>query len=312
MIPLRDLAALAPADRVRVLVSSAKAEVNGQLWRAALGGADERNNSTSASPPYAYGVHPDGLDALVRQVMGKLPIGEPFSTTSSSSSSAPSAPSELSHASPRAAPARLAPVNAPYAAFIEAASARTGIPAATLSAIVGAEAGRGAKGAWNPLSRNPRSSAAGLGQFLSGTWLGMARQAGTWLNAQARERGLIDTEGHVAPGASGALLALRYEPQSAIEAVADYARNNVARLRQAGIRVGESAQDIARAAYVGHHLGPGDALRFYRNSIDPQRARALLSAQIGSEKAALRIAQTGDAAQAHRGWLLSYITRNIG
>ena len=50
---------------------------------------------------------------------------------------------------------------------------------------------KGKGGRWQVMSRNPRSSAAGLGQFLSGTWIGEAQRKGTYLNEVARTRGWI-------------------------------------------------------------------------------------------------------------------------
>jgi hypothetical protein len=229
-----ELAALSPAERARTLLSTAKAELNGRLWQAALGSAG-RDTISKGEPAPAYLPAGGGLEALLRAVMepGREQPTAPRAQVPPSFSASP--------------PLRKLAAAAPYASHLDAASARTGIPAATLSAIVNAEAGRAENGAWNPLSRNPRSSAAGLGQFLSGTWLGLARQAGTWLNAQARATGLVDAEGRIAHGAQSALLALRYDPQAAIETVADYARANVARLRQAGASIGENASEIARA-----------------------------------------------------------------
>lgn len=277
--------------------------MDGRLWRAALGEAGRGGAATGSAP---YAPHMERLDALLRQAVGAagaLPALD----------HAPRRVERVDAAKPHTTNmVSLAPANARYAGMLDAAAARTGLATATLSAIINAEAGRRADGGWNPLSRNPRSSAAGLGQFLSGTWLGLARQGGTWLNRYAQEHGLVDAAGHIAPGAKSALLALRYTPQAAIESVADYARANVSQLRRAGVAVGEGAADVARAAYIGHHLGPGDALRFYKGELSSVRAHALLAAQIGTEKAAHRVAQAGDAARAHRGWLLGYVEKHIG
>ncbi|MEC8179941.1 MAG: peptidoglycan-binding protein, partial [Pseudomonadota bacterium] len=97
--------------------------------------------------------------------------------------------------------------NSGYAATLQRAAERSGLPATTLAAIVDAEAAKRPDGSWNLMSRNPRSSAAGLGQFLSGTWIGMAQKPGTWLYDVAQQKGWLTESGRVAPAARGSLLA---------------------------------------------------------------------------------------------------------
>ena len=91
-------------------------------------------------------------------------------------------------------------------------------------------------------SRNGQSSAAGLGQFLGGTWAGEAERAGTHLHSVAAARGWLDERGKVR---RDALLALRFDPETSIQATADYARGNHNQLRRRGVEVGEGADDIA-------------------------------------------------------------------
>lgn len=194
---------------------------------------------------------------------------------------------------------------------LRAAAARTGLPPSALAAIVDAESAKTADGRWNVMSRNPRSSAAGIGQFLSGTWIAEAGRPGTWLHEVAQAQGWLDGRGAVRPTARSELLALRYQPRAAIEATADYARANLSRLAKAGVSVTDDAKSIARAAYLGHHLGPGDAVRFMRGGLSTERAERLLSAQVGSGGAVRRIAAAGDAAAAHRQWLLGFVERRV-
>ena len=68
---------------------------------------------------------------------------------------------------------------------------------------------------------------------------------------------------------------------------------------------------VSGMIYLGHHLGRRDAIRFLRGGLVPERARKLLNAQIGTGSASRRIAEAGNAAAAHRVWLLDYVGRNI-
>ncbi len=201
--------------------------------------------------------------------------------------------------------------NARYAPMLREAASRTGLPPAALATIVHAEAARAPDGRWLAYSRNPRSSAAGLGQFLNGTWISEAERAGTWLHEQASARGWLNAKGRVTGADRGALLALRYDAQASIEATADFARANLDAFQRAGIDAGHSVEDVARTAYLGHHLGRGDAIKFLTGQLDPGRARTLLDAQIGRVEAAQRIASAGSAVAAHRSWLLGYVDRAI-
>ena len=293
MINRTDLQRLAPAERADVIYRGARDGLNQRLWRAALGEA-EGATSSQARPS-----HKINIDALVRMM------------------TAPAAPADIPTASPAptldtAAPGSLAlGPNASHGDAIARAAARTGIPEAALAAIVDAEAAKGRDGSWQSLSRNPRSSAAGLGQFLSGTWIGEAQRTGTWLHGEAERRGWLDERGKVLPGARTDLLALRYDPTASIQATADYARGNLDRLKRSGADIGGSVEDIARAAYLAHHLGPGDAVRFLREGLSDGRAGVLLAAQVGRNAAATRIAAAGEPAQAHRQWLTAYVERHV-
>ena len=139
----------------------------------------------------------------------------------------------------------------------------------------------------------------------------MAQKPGNWLHDVAREKGWLDQSGRVTPAARGSLLALRYDAQASINSIADYARSNIATIRKAGVATGDTPQALARIAYLGHHLGPGDAIRFLKGGLGQSRAAHLLKAQIGSTPAIERIGRIGDATAAHREWLNGYIARKI-
>lgn len=314
MIDRAQLMAMSPAQRAELIYRHAQAELSQGLWRAALGADQEEKHENpfgiSAQTPTKI----DGLQALLA-MMGEADA--PAAPLQAASPAAVPATAEISQE-----PASGACVNAalctdalgPNARFADAinrAAQRTGLPATALASIIEAEAARGHDGSWNVHSRNPRSSAAGLGQFLSGTWENEAERPGTWLNAEADRRGWLNASGRVTGEARGALLALRYSPEASIQAIADYAQGNLQQIKHAGIRVGDGVESIARAAYLGHHLGPGDAARFLSGGLTSARAQRLLSAQVGQAAAARRVAESGNAALAHREWLTAYIDRRI-
>ena len=321
MIDRTQLEHLRPAQRADLIYREAQSELAQSLWRAAIGNEERDGGASGSRNAGGLGFGLDSLLALVAPDGGaaRPHCGCPHAPTLSSvdappaaaAPAAPPAPASAASASPvPVADNGLGP-NARYGVHLNSAAERTGIPAPALAAIIDAEAARGAGGAWNCHSRNPRSSAAGLGQFVTRTWIGEAERSGTWLNAEAARRGWLDDSGQVTAAARSSVLALRYDPEASIEATADYAAHNLQRLRRSGIEVGEGVSDIARSAYLAHHLGPGDAVRFLARGLDDGRASRLLSAQIGASGAGRRIADAGDASAAHRSWLLSYVDRRI-
>lgn len=312
MIVSADLARLAPSEKAAMIYAEAHGDVANRLWRAALGGDTGDVGTGHASTARLRTVESPDFD--VDSLLSLL----------NSRSNAPSArPSAVDDSTPPAArtpcvigatePGKLGGLgpNGRFGGALEAAARRTGIPAAALAAIVDAEAAKRCDGSWKTTSRNPRSSAAGLGQFLGSTWQGEAERAGTWLHGIAMGQGWLSSDGHVLPGARSALLALRYDAATAINATADYAHRSVTLLKKAGIAIGEDVTTVARAAYLGHHLGTADAVRFLKGGLGSGRAKLLLDSQVGSAAASRRIASVGDAASAHRSWLLDYIDRHI-
>ena len=272
--------ALTPA-RTEAILADAKAPLLARLWEAALGDATDPDE----------GLFP----ALTRAPMAPIP-GLPRAERAAAVSSPPP----------------LLRGNGDYGPTLARAASRTGLPAAALAAVIDAEAGKRRDGSWDPAARNPRSSATGLGQFLDRTWIGEAERRGTHLHALASSRGWLDPRGRVRADVRDDLLALRADPATAIEAVADYAKAGLSRLESAGVKIGSDARQVASLAWLGHHLGPVEALRFVQGRIEPARAKLLLSAQVGASEAARRIsAAAGDAVAAHRQWLTGYIGRVI-
>lgn len=316
---------LSNAQKAEIIYVQARNELASRLWRAALGNEDGSEGEKLVGGDRALPMSLDLLLSLLdERSAGAPPMPsqaeappEPASAQVPAQAATPDAPTQglweggEGRSSHPAGKARGYGPNAGYAVTLAAAAQRAGLPTAALATIVHAEAAKGSDGRWLPYSRNPRSSAAGLGQFLSGTWRGEAERPGTWLNATARQAGWLDSHGKVKGEDRAALLALRYDADAAIQATADYARANLDALRRAGVAIGFDAQAVAQAAYLGHHLGRGDAVRFLQGGLDPDRARMLLNAQVGSGNASRRIAASGDATAAHRNWLLDYIDRNI-
>lgn len=287
-----DLHALPPAQRAELIYRAARSGFDQQLWQAALG------RSTDAPPAArAVGSTTLSLEALVEalsaedHIAPRLAVNPPMS------------------AAPVSGELRLG-ANAAYQPILERAAARTGLDPALLASIVDAEAAKGPDGSWNPASRNPRSSAAGLGQFLAGTWADEVRRPGSWLAAEASARGWLGPGGAIREGARAALLDLRFDPEASIQATADHAAANLRRLRAAGMQI-EGLPQQARAAYLAHHLGLGDAIKFLGDGLSDSRASRLLTAQVGSVAAHRRIADAGGAADAHRAWLLAFVDRRI-
>ena len=299
-------------ERAALIYAQARSELASNLWRAALGTADDRNDRPGEARETDLGL--DGLLTLLTDGKQGMPPASPTAAMPDPSSRLDADGDSSSGGSGRGEEGGhvdgLGP-NQIYRPTLDAAAARTGIPSSALAAIVHAEAATGPDGRWLAYSRNPRSSAAGLGQFLSGTWISETERAGTWLHRLAEQRGWLDGRGRVQSGARSELLALRYDGDASIQAIADYAQGNLAQLRASGVVIGPGAESIAQSAYVGHHLGMGDAVRFLRGELDSGRAHKLLAAQIGTEAAEQRIAEAGSATRAHRDWLLGYIAHNV-
>lgn len=288
------LAGLSNPEKARLIWTQAKADMGNKIWQAAFGQSFDA--SANLKTPCIPQNVPNMVPTLVQK--GTLEDAVPH-VDMADAASEPSIPTaEL--------PVELGP-NERYRKAIERAAARTDIPGTTLASIINAEAGKLKGGGWNCYSRNSRSSAAGLGQFLSATWVDMAERRGSWLNVQARRKGFLGANGKVTSASRAALLALRYDPEASIQAIADYSRANVDRLKAAGIR----DQNIGKLAYMAHYMGPGDTIRFMRGQMSNSRAQVLLSAQIGSAEASRRIARSGSALAAHSVWLESHIGRNF-
>lgn len=303
LITRPEIRSLSPHDRSRAIYEASQAQLRSRLWSVALG--SEPSEDTSAIPEPSFpNKAPFDLLSLVRGASSG-----PGSRPSSQEPTQTSAPT-LPDTAPVVGELSLK-ANQGFAPTIEAAAQRTGLPPAALAAIIDAEAAKKSDGSWNVASRNPNSSAAGLTQFLSSTWESEAERPGTFLNNLAKANDWLNSKGHIRSSARKSLLSLRLDGRCAIEAAADFAKANLAQIERAGVKLGDQPGRIAQLAYIGHHLGAGDAARFMAGTLPADRAKHLLRAQIGSHEADRRIAAAGCAAAAHRAWLTEYVGRHI-
>ena len=208
-------------------------------------------------------------------------------------------------------------INEVYRKHLLKAQEITGIDAAALAALIDAEAGKikhgPQKGMWNPNASNSRSSAAGLTQFLDGTWLEMARKAGSFLNQVAKAKHLITELNAVASGRGikKALLNLRFDPELAILSAAEYGFDNLKALARRGLIPHDVSDDEkARYMYLAHHEGPHGAVEFLKQINSHSRRK--LKTQVGASRAdSLIAAAGGNVARAYRNWLNSYMDKKI-
>jgi hypothetical protein len=310
-IQTRPIGAPETAATAAAIHRNALGSAQKRLWQAAIG---TMAPDAEAKLPQNPDMEKLDLDALL-ELAGQATQPRPMAAMLHSPDYRDIDLSGMENATPNVAattldPARLG-ANARHAPALESAADRTGIPATALAAIVNAEAAKNSTGQWNVYSRNSRSSAAGLGQFLSRTWEGMAETRGTWLNQTAQAKGWLDRSGQVRTAARAELLQLRYNATASIETTADYARLNLKTLQRSGVPTGEDPSTVARTAYLAHHLGAGDAIKYLKTGLTDERASMLLRAQIGGGRASQAIARSGDASAAHRAWLDNYVGSRV-
>lgn len=204
-------------------------------------------------------------------------------------------------------------VNEVYRRHLLKAQEITGIDAASLAALVDAEAGKKSSGIWNAEARNPRTSASGLTQFLKGTWLDLARKSSTLLNQVGKARGLITNLNAVASGRDKQrkLLDLRFDPEYSIVSAAEYGLENLKTLVRAGVIPAEASDDDkARFMYLAHHEGPSGAIRFLKGT--DTHSFDKLRRQIGGKQRKKYLKASGhDPTRAYRLWLNDYLDKKI-
>jgi LysM repeat protein len=199
--------------------------------------------------------------------------------------------------------------NAQYRDAILEASNRTGMTPQTVAAIIDAEASK-VGGVWQANAKAGTSSATGLTQFLTGTWIGEATRGGSLLNQEAKSLGLVDARNQVVDRT--ALLQARNDPRLSVLAGADYARHNLTALRASGhISADASPAAIAKYAYIAHHEGLGGARGFLNGEMGYLRPGTFEANVPARQRADYLDAAGGDKGNAYRNWLSDYIDRNI-
>lgn len=203
--------------------------------------------------------------------------------------------------------------NDEYKDDILAASERTGIDPAALAAMIDAEAAK-KDGVWDKDSKATGSSAAGLTQFLKGTWNQQAVKAGTYLNEKAVEQGLVeqtDDGFKIVKGKEQELLDLRNDARTSIITGAEYGKDNLDALDRAGlVPEGASDDEKAKLMYLAHHEGASGAKALLNGTLDDDRAKTLLEANVGETRAE-KLTENETASEAYKTWLNSYIDRKI-
>lgn len=122
--------------------------------------------------------------------------------------------------------------------------------------------------ALNPDAKAKTSSATGLFQFTSGTWLNVVRRHGDAVGLSAEAAAL--NSANVSDASVSKVLALRKEPTISAELAARFALDNAKALNAAGHKSVGSTE-----LYLAHFLGAGGATTFLNGLRDtPERAAA--------------------------------------
>lgn len=206
---------------------------------------------------------------------------------------------------------KLDPANGKYLGAITEAAARTGMAPQTVAAIIEAEAAKVAgTRQWDANSRSPSSSARGLTQFLSGTWILEAKRAGGILNVEAIKAGVVSAVHLVNDEAK--LLQMRFDPRVAILAGADFAIANLKILANGGV-LPQTLDPAGKAkiCYLAHHEGAPGAIKFLRGQMGYVKTATFNANVPASRRAAALQAAGGDQGNAYRQWIGDYIDSRI-
>jgi len=199
----------------------------------------------------------------------------------------------------------LKPINNKYRSYIVSAAKRHGFTPHSLAAVIDAEAAKIKKtGEWDVNSKASSSSAAGLTQFLDGTWLSMCKDKTCLVGQYVLEN----------PKSSKAQkLNLRFNAEMAIDAAAAYAISN---FKASGLPYQNLTEpsSMAKFAYLLHHEGPTGGKKFVLNTLSEERAHKLLYIQFGkngAKQATAFLNRFNNAKEAYGAWLCNYIDGHI-
>lgn len=189
------------------------------------------------------------------------------------------------------------PENEKYRGYIFAAAKRHNLTPHSLAALINAEAARISKTVpgrqkkvqteeWNPKSKAPPpGTAAGLTQFLDGTWLGMAADsnslvgqhvAAKYPNVKPKDLSTLFSKNSYI---KQEVLDLRFNPEMSIDAAGAYARANLNELQKyvPSSSQLQDAEALAKLAYLLHHEGLAGAKTIIKdNLIEKERTNYLI------------------------------------
>lgn len=231
---------------------------------------------------------------------------------------------------------RLSPANEKYRKIIIATAKKYDLAPHALAALIQVEANGGDNG-WDPNSFNKKqkSGAAGLTQFLVGTWLQMCTEARSPMNKRLKEENgyeQINSKGSgknysiygvktkIVDGKqkkekidikSDDVLAWRFIPEYSIDASGLYGRINVDALIKAGVDCSKvGPEDLPKLIYMAHHEGAAGAYKVIYDKFTSDDGAELLETQVGKDGAAewLKLAED-DYKKAYLWFLYDYVDK---
>lgn len=219
-----------------------------------LGGLQINPADLQPPPPNPYGERPALMSQPMTQDASPLPQAStpPAAPSPSPPTVAPSAPPpaqapaqpQTAPQSPPAAP-EASPAVPPQAAPQPPSQGSPG--RGYYQTLIGQESGG------DPSARNPRSSAEGLGQFVDGTWLAFAQANPQLFQGMSRDQ----------------VMAQRTNPQTNLQAIQWYARQNAQALQQSGFPATDATVALA------HGFGYAGAANLLRADPNESAARVL-------------------------------------